>query len=173
MKPAFIELDFVKQKRRASGSGVVLLIAGLLAVYWIVTDYQASILEVELLDIQLARYSRDRDDTKSAFDPAVSEQIQATAIGLSTPWSALLDDLEHAIADSGADVALLQVAPDLEKRQVSIVAETRTLPAALAYVERLQGAAALQFPTLQSHEVRIADRQRPVRVEISAEWGLP
>ncbi len=173
MTPVRIQLDFVARQSKMSLPGMVFLLAGIAAAYWTFSDYQDAVLETELLEMNLSRYEQSRIENTRAADPEASSNIEAAALTLTTPWSALLDDLEHATSSSGEDIALLQVAPDRAKRQVRIAAEARTLPAALAYVERLQGASTMRFPTLNNHEVRTADRQRPVRFEITAEWSLP
>jgi hypothetical protein len=67
-------------------------------------------------------------------------------------------------------VSLLEVEPDREHGRIRVLAESRSLVSALAYLERLQKAATLANPLLQSHEVRDEVAERPVRVEIVADW---
>jgi hypothetical protein len=86
------------------------------------------------------------------------------------PWSSLLAELEAASQDVESTVSLLEVEPDPAKHVVRITAEARTLPDALAYLERLQKSTMLRYPMLESHELRKDDPQRPVRVKLSAEW---
>jgi hypothetical protein len=167
-----IELDFIARRKKISSAGIVVLIIGVVSAYWTFSDYQDAQLQSELLDLSLSRYQQDRTEVGVADDPKATLEIQAAALSLSTPWSALLNDLEQASGENDKDIALLQVAPDRIKRQVRITAEARSLPAALAYVETLQNAATLRHPMLENHEVRTADRQRPVRFEITAEWSL-
>ena len=85
----------------------------------------------------------------------------------------MLDDLEAASRDSDNSIAVLSVQPDRETRRVTLVAEARSLPAALNYVQRLQHSKSLRHPMLDSHEVRTDSAERPVRVQITAEWKLP
>jgi len=172
MTPKRIQLDFVARPGKLPLLGTVALLAGVAAAYWTFTDFQNAMLESELLEMNLSRYQESREESRSSLDPEVSAQIKAAAVTLSTPWSALLNDFEQATGDSGKDIALLQVAPDRAKRQVRIAAEARSLPAALDYVQRLQNAPTLRYPTLDNHETRTADRQRPVRFEVTAEWRL-
>jgi len=172
MTPAAIDLDFIARQGRLSLAGLLLLFCGIGAAWWTYADYRDTLLESDLLDIGLSRYEDRGVDSAATPDPRAQQQVQVAIGTLSTPWSALLNDLEQAAADSGDEVALLQVVPDRSKRQVRIAAEARTLPAALAYVKRLQQTATLRFPMLEAHEVRTADRNRPVRFEVSAEWSL-
>jgi hypothetical protein len=69
-------------------------------------------------------------------------------------------------------VALLAIEPDREGHRVQIMAESRTLPAAVAFTERLQKSEALVYPLLDSHEVQDKDQYRPVRFQITASWRL-
>ena len=85
----------------------------------------------------------------------------------------MLDDLEAASRDSDDSISVLSVLPDRETRRVTLVAEARSLPAALNYVQRLQHSKSLLHPMLDSHEVRTDSAERPVRVQITAEWKLP
>jgi hypothetical protein len=100
-----------------------------------------------------------------------AEEAGDAVAELATPWSILLKELERAGEDSNGSVAILAVEPDREKRQVRVVAEARTLPIALAYVERLQKSTALRYPMLESHEVQAKDPERPVRFQIKADWS--
>lgn len=90
---------------------------------------------------------------------------------LTAPWSALLTDLETQAKRSNGDVALLRIEPDRTHGSLLLVAEARTLPAALKYVEQLQGLPSLRRAVLLSHELQKEDPQRPVRVEITANWS--
>jgi hypothetical protein len=51
-----------------------------------------------------------------------------------------------------------------------VIAEARSLTAALRYVQRLQQSRTLAHPLLDSHEVRGDVPERPVRVQITADW---
>jgi hypothetical protein len=171
--PMRIDLDFVAQKRKMSLLGIIVLLVGVGAAYWTFSDYKDAILQAEILEIDLSRYQQSRPENSNLLDPEAASRIRAATRSLSTPWSALLNDLERTSRDSGDEIAILQVAPDLSKHQVLIAAEARSLPAALDYVERLQSASSLRFPMLESHEIQKASREHPVRFEVSAEWSVP
>ena len=170
--PAKIELDFARRQPRLSLSGAIVLLFGCAAAYWTFSDYRNSMLQAELLQMSLVRYGQTGSATDRTEDAEELARITAATRPLATPWSALLHDLEVATQDSGEDIALLAVAPDRVKRQVRISAEARSLPAALDYVKRLQGASTLLYPMLEKHEVQTADREHPVRFEISAQWSI-
>lgn len=89
---------------------------------------------------------------------------------LATPWSALLTDLEAQTARAGGDVALLRIEPDRVHASLVLLAEARTLPSALQYVQQLQALPSLRRAVLLRHEVLQDEPERPVRVEITASW---
>ncbi len=172
MMPARIELDFARRRRYLSPAGALVLVLGCFAAYWTAEDYQDSVLQSQLLEIDLAKFDRRGAAVNQADDAETLAAVTAATRALATPWTELLNDLESAAQDSGTNVALLEVAPDRVKHEVRITAEARSLPLALDYVARLQSASTLLYPVLQKHEVQTADQDRPVRFEITAEWSL-
>jgi hypothetical protein len=172
MMPMRVELDFRKPRRRFSLLGLFILLCGLTVAYVTLNDYQAQMIESELVETSLVRFSaRDRVQNEQAASINPAEVSFATS-QLSTPWSALLDDLEAAAMDTSEDVALLEIAPDREKKTVRISGESRTLESALSYLGRLQDAQSVAFPLLEEHEIRTSSRERPVHFVIVAHWRL-
>jgi hypothetical protein len=176
MIPAALELDFIRAPRRLSPLGAVMLVAGLAAAAWVVVDYRELATQDELVQMQLAAAdqlpARARR-TAAPVDARSLEEASAAVVELSLPWSQLLDQLEAAGQDNSRDIALLSVEPDPEKRRVRIGAEARNLPAALAFVQRLQAANMLEHPLLDNHKVRTDQSERPVYFEMTADWRLP
>lgn len=171
--PARIDIEFARRPRRLRVPGLIVLLIGCVFSYWVFADFRNGQMRSELLEMQLDRYTAAAPRTSKATDGLeTAVQIAAVTQPLTTPWSALLNDLEVAVKDSGNDIAVLQVAPDRGKRQVRISAEARSLPAIFDYMITLQEASTLRHPILEQHEVRTAIRERPVRFEISAEWRL-
>jgi len=170
-----IQLDFARRKARLTGRGLILLIVGIAAAAFVFVDYRGVSAESVGLEWRLAALQGGNRPAKSDKAALRAEQDAAAAISdLTTPWSSLLRELELASADSNGTVAVLGIEPDRDKHEVRVLAEARTLPIALAYVERLQKSRALSYPMLASHEVQLKDPQHPVRFEIKAGWsGLP
>jgi hypothetical protein len=168
-----IRLDFQRAPRRVALAGPLMLASGVLGMATVLVVHQQISAEVAGIELQLGGAGSLAFESRNAAgpDPAV-EAARATAAELATPWSLLLDDLESATVDSDGSVALLEVEPDRERGKVKVVAEARSLAAALGYLERLQRSQAVTHPLLESHEVRTDVRERPVRVSISADWRV-
>lgn len=168
-----ILLDFATTRPRLNRFGAALLIAGAAGVMWVAVDYRSVAAQSAGLEAQLGAIrpgSRAAVGNKAVARAA--EEAGAAVAELATPWSLLLQELESAGADSKGSIAVLAVEPDREKRQVQVLAEARTLPIALAYVERLQKSRALRYPMLVNHEVQAKDAERPVRFQIRADWRI-
>jgi hypothetical protein len=168
-----VTLDFVPRRRRVTGAGAALALAGLLAAAFAVNDLLGLDAQRNELAAELdARALASTAHPPSAAQLRAGQEEAAMQRELDLPWSRLLRELEQAGHDSAGSVGLLAVEPDPEKRQVRVTAEARGLAPVLAYVQRLQETTVLRHPALESHEVRTDDPEHPVRVKIVAEWRL-
>lgn len=167
MSVSRIRLDFQHSGENARLVGPSLLAAGLVACATLYFFYRQTTNEIAGLELQLGNLQPE--SVPSSANPSIAA-ARATVDNLATPWGRLLDDLEAASRDLGPSVALLEIQPDHENGKIRVLAETRSLVAALGYLERLQKSGALVNPVLQSHEVRSEVEERPVRVEIVADW---
>jgi hypothetical protein len=167
--PRRIRLDFVAPVHRAPRVGAVLCVAGLAAAVGVGLAFDARLTERSRLDAELGALSQPRR-VASPADVKAAEEAATIERELAVPWSLLLAELEAASHDVSAKVSLLQVEPDPSKRTVEITAEVRSLPDALAYLERLQQSKVLRYPMLESHERRKDDPEHPLRVKLAAEW---
>ncbi len=172
MRPARIAMDFIPPSRKPGGLAVLLLVLGVAAAGWATWDYQQSADRVAGLSLRVAQATGTRPSgSRSAPDRVVAE-AQQVASELQTPWTAMLNDLEAATAATQGDVSLLTVEPDRRRHQLKLTAEARSLPAALKYVQRLQKNPAIRDALLESHQVRGDVAERPVRVQIVADWRI-
>ena len=164
-----IALDFAGPSRRSHGLGALLCGTGFLVCAALGYSFQAKLTERDVLEMRLGSTVRPHRvaDPNAVRNAAAAADIEKQ---LSVPWSRLLAELEAASQDVASTVSLLEVAPDPAKHLVRITAEARTLPDALAYLERLQKSPVLRYPMLDSHELRKDDPQRPIRVKLTAEW---
>jgi len=167
--PARVLLDFAGPRRPVRASGALLCVAGALACAAVGMSFRAGLVERDALQTHLGATGRPH---RTVNPDAARNAVAAAAIEkqLSVPWSRLLAELEGASEDVASTVSLLEVEPDATKHLVRITAEARTLPDALAYLERLQKSPVLRYPMLESHELRKDDPQHPIRVKLSAEW---
>jgi hypothetical protein len=167
-----LRLDFVARPRRLSPLQAAVLGCGMLAAIWSVSLWLGNVARTEALQLKLDERSRavSRGGLLEAADPVLMKDAAGVVAALSVPWSHMLTDLESAGKESNGDVAVLGVEPDREHGRVTITAEARTLVAALAYLKRLQDRPAVGNALLQSHEVQDKVPDRPVRVQITAEW---
>jgi hypothetical protein len=166
-----VRLDFVAPVHQAPGVGTALCIAGVALAAFVGVSFTAALGERSRLDAALGALA----PAEKAPGPAASRSADENAAierELSVPWSRLLGELESAGHDTQFAVALLEVEPDPSKKQVRITAEAKSLPAALAYLERLQTSRVLRYPMLESHERQKRDPEHPVRVKLAAEWRL-
>lgn len=170
MSHAALNLDF--SPRRPPWGDYALLSAALVVVMAVVLLGVQARADAQSAAARLQqRSARDlRAEQGAALAERQSRLPAEVKRSLATPWSALLSDLESQAARSGGDVALLRIEPDRANASLLLVAEARTLPAALKYVQQLQRLPSLSRAVLQSHEVLQEDPQRPVRVQIVASW---
>jgi len=168
-RPASVRLDFAAASQTSRVGGLLLLLAGLAAVTVIGWVFEAKLAERNRLDAAVE--SLPRVHRKAAVaDPKIAAEFASVQRELSVPWTPLLNELEAASHDLADAVSVLEISPDPAKHLVKITAEARSLPDALAYLERLQKSPLLRYPMLESHERKKDDPEHPVRVKLSAEW---
>ncbi len=167
--PLRLRLDFVAPVNTAPRTGTALCVAGLVAAIALGVSFDGALTERNRLDAQLNVLTRPAGATTPTATRSAEENA-AIERELSVPWSQLLSELALASRDTASTVALLEVQPDPVKHVVQITAEARDLPAALAYLERLQLSKVLRYPMLESHERKKDDPEHPVRIKLAAEW---
>ena len=169
-----MKLDFASAGRRPRKGPVMLVASGALSLVLTIGAYQQFRGRADGLELRLAALAGDAGRNSMPVEDSGAALAEAGAViaELTTPWSQLLADLEQAATDSKDSVALLAIEPDRESGEVKIVAESRTLPAAVAFTRRLQESQALLYPMLDSHEIQADEQYRPVRFQITAAWRL-
>jgi hypothetical protein len=172
MKPALIDLNFAAPSRRPGVFAITLLVVGVSAAVWAGWTYQQSTDVVAGLELRLGVVSGHLGPVAAASNSRLVAEAQHVAHELQTPWAAMLDDLETATASTHGEVALLTVEPDRLRQRLKLTAEARSLPAALRYVQSLQQHPSLHDALLESHEIRTDVAERPVRVQIVADWRI-
>lgn len=170
-----LQLDFVQSARRQRSSGVLLLAAGVMAVflvgYWRV-DLRA---QTQSLEGRLARLERQagglgaasaRVDARTALEvQRANEVIDQLAL----PWDRLFRAVESA---AGGPVTLLGIAPDARNGVVQISAETADADDMFAYVRRLEQQSELTNVYLLEHQ-RDKRGANLLRFVVTASWLTP
>ncbi len=100
-------------------------------------------------------------DTQAA---AVNDAVMQ----LNLPWRDLVEALRGATPDN---VALLALEPDAKRRSLRITAEARNSDDMLAYVAKMQEQGWFGAVSLVRHEIAEQEPNRPLRFQISAQWG--
>jgi hypothetical protein len=163
-------LDFQARPRNGGFVGAAILVIGAVSAVAAGVAFQHFSERREGMELKLAALESARTSKLGSVAALPAEESMPVVNVLGAPWAILLQELEAASHDEAGNVAVLGVEPDREKGRIRIVAEGRDLPAALAYIQRLQRSRALRFPILDSHEIRTEDRDQPVRFQLSAEW---
>ncbi len=166
-----LSLDFERKAPNATlGYGLV-AIGGLMAA--LVVGAQAMVYQ------EMERYSVPAPDAGRArgerlLPRGVASEGEALAgaravVGhLAGPGEELFRALE---AIQEADVALLALTPDTQKRILRISAEARSLDAMIYYIRALDQSHAFKQVVLVEHEIQNNDPQRPLRFSLAAAWG--
>lgn len=171
-----IQLDFLHPAGRGSRLGPWLLLAGALAALAAVSYQRQLGREVVAREAQLselrgmASRSAPALSTQESDTPEVRDQIKKANVVLqqmNVPWGELFAAIESA---ENGNVALLAVQPDARSRSVLVGGEARNLPAALAYLARLERTGRLRDVVLMSHELKTKEPGQPVAFTLSAAW---
>ncbi len=172
MRAPPVRLDFSRPRARVTLTGACLLVLGGAAIVLTLMEYRTLDARRAGLELKLERALRHshRNPLSGPHTAHLASDATRVVTELSTPWTSLLLELEAASRDTQGQVAVLSIEPDHEKHRVHISGESRSLPLALAYVERLQKTHALRYPMLDSHEVKADDPERPVRFALTADW---
>jgi Tfp pilus assembly protein PilN len=161
-----LELDYLAPPRRAAWPGIVVLAVSLALGAHLLLRYRDAREAVARLEAETGLLSPERRAVRALPRErleAEAKAAQSVVRQLSVPWAALIGALEQA---SSRDVALLQLQPDADQRQLRLTAEARDREAMFAYLRRLEHAPALVEVHLVSHQVQNEDPQRPIQFSL-------
>ena len=175
MKP--LRIDFGTARARAPAWSVLLFIMSVLvlgAALWRLGTAQARLAAadhaVQEAEAAQARTTALRPSpVVQTLPPRQVLAINRAVHGLNLPWGALFGMIE---SNRTANVALLAIEPDGEKRVVRIVAEAASAADMLAYVGKVSAQQGVKgSATLVKHErVQQDPDQLPYRFEILLPW---
>jgi hypothetical protein len=168
-----LQLDFAGSRSRGGPVGIVVAVVGALCLIAVLVQQHS--LQGQRQGLELRREAllgaAHRSQNVESVAGLSAQTAEKTVRELGTPWSQLLVELENASGDTAGNIAVLAIEPDHAKHRVRVTAEARTLELAIAYVQRLRKTEVLHFPMLDNHELRVDDKDHPVRFQISADWS--
>lgn len=170
-----IDIDFQRDSPATGAAGIGLLLLGIVtaaAGLWWHAQIGSAIESVEA-KIAEAKYQVRRTPAHIAGlprDPRAMQQelraANAVIRQMTIPWDRLFSELASSADDT---IALLEVRPDAQTRQVRINGEAKNLQAMLAYSRRLE-AGTLTGVMLLGHEIKTQDARRQVVFSMIAGW---
>jgi hypothetical protein len=175
--PVPLRIDFAARGRPSGRSGVVWLVAGVVAIAATLYTHGRLQAEVERLEARSEALAQQLDphaNAKAPRDPAqrraLRQRIEASnrvLHALDQPWIRLFDELESATVDG---VTLLAMEPDANKTALRMVGEAPDRDALSRYLERLGRLDSLREVRLSQHELREASEGTALRFILSARW---
>ena len=111
--------------------------------------------------------ARPQAVARPALPDAQIAAINRAVVQLNLPWQALFQSLEQA---RPANVALLTLDPNGEKRTLRILAEAKTPEDMLDFVRLLRERPQFADAVLTKHEIYTQDPNRPLRFTVDAIW---
>jgi len=160
------ELDYVAPPRRARAAGIALLAIALGVAGVLLQRYNQTKVEIARIDASQDLLAGERRPV--AARKSLDEEIkgaEAVVRQLALPWAAMVQAVEGA---SSPEVALLQMQPDAQQRQLRLSAEAHNEKAMLAYLERLAAAPVLADVHIASHQVMLEEPRRPIQFTVLA-----
>jgi len=137
-------------------------------------QYQEEREALEALQAAIAARSQAVRPLPVAAQPAFTvSDAQAQAVNdavmqLNLPWRDLVEAVRAA---TPGNVALLALEPDAKRRTLRITAEAKNSDDMLAYLARMEEQGWFASSALVRHEIAEQEPNRPLRFQISAQWG--
>jgi len=100
--------------------------------------------------------------------PAQAQAVNDAVMQLNLPWRDLVEAVQAA---TPSNVALLALEPDAKRRSLRITAEAKSSDDMLAYVAKMEEQGWFGAVALVRHEIAEQEPNRPLRFQISAQWG--
>jgi Tfp pilus assembly protein PilN len=105
---------------------------------------------------------------KFSISETQAQAVNDAVMQLNLPWRDLVEAVQAA---TPPNVALLALEPDAKRRVLRITAETRNSDDMLAYVAKMEEGGWFASVALVRHEIAEQEPNRPLRFQLSAQWG--
>lgn len=167
MSPRRLQLDYVAPPRRSRLAGIALLAVAIGIAGFLFERHRGARLELERIEARQGMLTERRPVRAAPRERLEEEAKSAEAVlrQLALPWGAIIETVEDAATD---DVAILQLQPDAQSKQLRLGAEARTQEAMLEYLRKLVAAKALADVHIVNHQVQTDDPQRPIQFTVQA-----
>jgi hypothetical protein len=167
---ARLDFDFHARRARPAKLGIVLALAGVVALGWAWSNLQAAHATEAGLATQIAalEQARPRTAIKSTARADTAAQTTQASIKaqLAYSWQPAFDALAAA---RSSRIALVSLDAVQAKSQIKLVAEARHLTDAVKFIEALQQQPGIRRAALTQHEVMADSAEKPVRFNLLLE----
>jgi nitrate reductase NapAB chaperone NapD len=165
---ARLDFDFHARPARPGRLGIVLALAGVVALGWMWNALQAARATEAGLALQITaiEQAKPRPATQPATQRNDTQARIATQLAYS--WQPAFDALAAARSKK---IALVSLDAMQAKSQLKLVAEARRLADAVDFIDALRQQPGVKRAVLIRHEVMLDDTQQPVRFNILVELG--
>jgi hypothetical protein len=163
-----LEIDYIAPPRQPRVPGFAVLAVAILAAGMLVERYREVKIELQRIEAQQGLLGTEKRAARAVPRERIEEEVksaEAVLRQLALPWSTIIETIEGATTE---DVALLQMQPDAQQRQLRLAAEARNQEAMLEYLRRLAAAKALADVHVVNHQVQMEDPQRPIQFTVQA-----
>ena len=170
-----LRLDY-QHKLSLTWAGLILLGAVLIAlifvgIYWLELRDQTNAWESKYEQVHskaAAREVAEKSVEHGTADLSLEVKNANDVLRqMSIPWDSLFEAVESS---AGGKVTLLELEPDIEKREVKINGETKDYKTLMSYIMKLEGYPVFGSVYLQNHHVQLQDPDKPVRFSLLATW---
>jgi Tfp pilus assembly protein PilN len=168
-----VQLDFLHNTRLSARHGGLLLTAGVVAAFIVLSfhgDLKSEARQLESQVAKLERRARGLAPIAPRMDASLQQEIRRineVIDQLAMPWDRLFRSVEGAATER---VTLLGIEPDAKSGMVQVSAEASDAEAMFDYVRRLEQQQALSRVYLLQHQREPQNNVRPIRFLVSASW---
>jgi hypothetical protein len=160
-----LELDYVAPPRRPLALGIGILLLSAAASIFVFARYGNIKSEIAQLEAAESMLPAERKPLTRKNLDAELKNADAVMRQLALPWAAMVGAVEGA---ARPEIALLQMQPDAQQRQLRLTAEAPSEKAMLDYLARLAGSPVLGDVYISAHQVMLEDPRRPIQFTVLA-----
>jgi hypothetical protein len=166
-----LELDYIAAPRRSHVLGVGVLVLSIVVAVLLLEKYRNIKVEIAQIEAGESMLPAERKPLPRKNLDGELKNAEAVLRQLALPWKEMVGAVEGA---ARPEIAVLQMQPDAQLRQLRLTAEAPNEKAMLDYLARLASSPALAEVYIASHQVLLEDPRRPLQFTVLARLkGLP